>query len=1075
MLFQKSILKKYLAQIPAASVRAAWERFTDYFHNPERQRNIRALKEEQYQGEFLEKLFGSIFGYTLNPDPGFNLLREQKNVTNAKSADGAILKDQKVFAVIELKDTNTRDLTRVEEQAFGYKNAHPGVNYVVISNFEKLRFYIDSTVNYIEFDLFTLTEPEFKLLYFCLSADSLLENAPLRAHAETVSAEESITKRLYGDYSRFKRLLFADLCERNADRGLDRLLLFRKTQKLLDRLIFIFFCEDRGLLPANSIAKIITSWREQSIWSPRPLYDQFRTFFNFVNAGQPQLGIFAYNGGLFAPDELLDSLKIDDELLVEHTQLLSNYDFESEVDVNILGHIFEHSLTEIEEIKSSNLQAPLKGELPATSLKAPLKGGLASEARRGGSETGEEQNHFQNPSTASGGPPPLSGEALNSPAPPLSGEALNSTVNKRKRDGVFYTPPYITRFIVENTLGALCARKKTELGISDETYAASETFTSAQRRKLEETLFAYRDWLLDLKICDPACGSGAFLVAALNFLIEEHAHVDAWYTRLHYGKDSSRGQSALILTDLDQSILERNLYGVDINEESVEIARLSLWLHTCKPGRKLNSLTQNIKCGNSLLDAEFDWKTEFPFDGFDVVIGNPPYVQLQTMGAMSDVYAAAGFRSFNKSADLYCLFTERGYDLLRPGGFLSFIMPNKWMITSYGKQLRQFMAGTGLQQILNFGDVQFFDDATTYCCIFVTAKEPKPETVRVLSVNRKTYTGFDSAIAGRYEYPSGAFGESEWSIQPLEDFQTLQRMKETGTPLKELPVTIYRGILTGYNDAFFIDTATKERLIREDARSAELIRPLLRGRDIVAYGADWDDLWLIGTFPALHLNIDEYPAIQKHLLSFGKERLNQSGEKGSRKKTSNQWFETQDTISYYEDFAKPKIIYPNMTSVFPFMYDTSGFVSNDKSFIMTADDDSVSLPFLTAVFNSSLAKLWIWYNCPELQGGTREVRKVFFENFPVPPADAAQTASLAALTRDRTAAVSALQTLRRNFARLVQANFPGVKMTSVLTGLETLDFPAFLKELGRQKHRIPLKDQTEWAELIGENPPPPAP
>ena len=307
-------------------------------------------------------------------------------------------------------------------------------------------------------------------------------------------------------------------------------------------------------------------------------------------------------------------------------------------------------------------------------------------------------------------------------------------------------------------------------------------------------------------------------------------------------------------------------------------------------------------------------------------------------------------------------------------------------------------------------------------------------------------------------------------------------MKEAGTPLKEFPVTINYGIKTGFNDAFFIDTATKERLIREDPRSAELIRPMLRGRDIVPYGAEWDDLWLIYVpwhFP-LHLdpNIQgasevaekefsaNYPAIYNHLIQF-KDRLSARNkvETGIR----YEWYALQRWGSnYYEDFAKPKIMYPNMTSVFPFMLDSSGFVSNDKSFIMTANDDSVSLPFLTAVLNSSPAKLWIWYNCPELMGGTREIRKVYFENFPVPPADAAQTAALASLAEQRTAKTAELQKLRHDFTRLVVTNFPGVKLTSVLSGLETLDFPTFLKELNRQKRRPSLQQQNEWADYIEE-------
>jgi len=214
--------------------------------------------------------------------------------------------------------------------------------------------------------------------------------------------------------------------------------------------------------------------------------------------------------------------------------------------------------------------------------------------------------------------------------------------------------------------------------------------------------------------------------------------------------------------------------------------------------------------------------------------------------------------------------------------------------------------------------------------------------------------------------------------------------------LKELPIEIYRGVLTGYNDAFYIDEEKKNELIAKDAKSAEVIVPLLRGKDVDAFFTSPSGIYMIGTFPALHLDIDDYPSVKDHLLSFGKERLEQSGAKGSRKKTRNLWFETQDSIAYHESFARPKIVYPNMTSKFPFCYDDSGVATNQKCFIMTGDGDTQFLKALTAILNSKLAKLWIWYTCPELIGGTRELSKVYFEKFPVCPIPSERQQTLAA-------------------------------------------------------------------------------
>lgn len=1023
MLFQKNIVKKYLTMLPKEQTDAAWALYQSYFLNKEIQTNILHSKEEQFQEGFLRELFVNVLGYTLNPSPDYNLITEQKNETNAKKADGAILLDGKVIGVIELKDHKTTDLSKIEAQAFGYKSQHVGTRLVVISNFEKLRLYIDNAVDHREWHLFKLTEDDFRELYLCLAWPQVQKGTAIQLKNESVSSEDQITKALYRDYSEFKRVLFADILKQNpVPEGNDekewQLLLFKKTQKLLDRLLFIFFAEDSGLLPPNLMVQIINQWEQlkDEFDEYQPFYSRVKKYFGYMNTGfqGKQYEIFAYNGGLFKPDEVLDNIRITDELLVEHTKRFSTYDFESDVDVNILGHIFENSLSEIEEV-TQHIQAS------AVSLSV--------------------------------------------------GEGSSESPSKRKQDGVFYTPQYITKYIVENTVGRICMEKKQQLRIDEAEYFSDQRRQLQTKMRLLDQLQQYREWLLQITILDPACGSGAFLNAALQFLMAEHKLIDEMEAKIT--------GSTIVFQDVENSILEHNLYGVDINEESVEIAKLALWLRTAKPHRKLNSLNQNIKCGNSLIsdpaiagEKAFDWQKEFPqvFEkgGFDVVIGNPPYVQLQSMGAMSDVYAQCGFETYNKSADLYCLFTERGYNLLKEGGIQSFIMPNKWMLVSYGKELRKFMAKTDLQQILNFGDIQFFDEATIYVCIFVTRKASEHNNdVLALSLNKKTYHGdFLNEVPNQLaSYPAETFGESEWIIQPKAHFEILKKMQK-GTTLKEMPISINYGIKTGYNDAFFIDGATRERLIAEDPKSAELIKPLLRGRDLHAWIPEWNELYLICTFPALQVDIEHYNAVKDHLLSFGKERLEQSGVKGARKKTPNKWYETQDTINYYKEFSKPKIMYPNMTSLFPFIYDEKGFFGNDKTFIITANDESVNLKFITAILNSKLCKLWIWYNCPELQGGTREIRKVYFENFRIPLDVDQQT--LADLTDLQMCQVRQLQEKRSRFLRRLTGNFDGLKITTALQTFEQLDFVAFTKELKKQKIKLTLIQQDEWEDYFNQ-------
>lgn len=678
-LFQKSVISKYLKAQNKEQLISKWKSYSDHFLNPRVQEEIKGLKEEQYQGEFLEDLFVKILGYTKpasSSETKFNLTTEYKNVKDSKKADGAIIFDDKVKAVIELKGTNTTDLGKIEVQAFGYKNNQPDCVYVITSNFEKLRFYIDNAIEHIEFNLFTLTEEEFQLLYLCLGYDNLYQNIAKKIKEESLSEEDVITKKLYKDYSLFKRELYQNLVQLNPD--FEPLELFKKSQKLLDRFLFLFFGEDRHLLPPNSVRQIITDWNKlQELDVYMPLYDRFKQYFSYLNTGykSKNYDVFAYNGGLFKPDEILDAISIYDDLLYKHTLKLSEYDFASEVDVNILGHIFENSLNELDEIKAQ-----------------------------------------------------------------LEGQEIDKSKTKRKKDGVFYTPKYITKYIVENTVGKLCEEKKQTLEIIEEEY-----FTDKKRQKktiqgLVEKLDAYRKWLLQLTICDPACGSGAFLNQALDFLIEEHQYIDELQAKL-FG-------DAFVMSDMENSILENNLFGVDLNEESVEIAKLSLWLRTAQPNRKLNDLNGNIKCGNSLIDditiagnKAFNWQNEFPkvFEkgGFDVIIGNPPYVLCQPSN--TDELTLNHFKNFEVASykiDLFHLFFEKSTILLKEKGKLGFITPNTYLTNKYIQKLRSFiLKNTFIETIVNYEDAVFIDAGVDVATIILKKEDTLNDTIQIFISN----------------------------------------------------------------------------------------------------------------------------------------------------------------------------------------------------------------------------------------------------------------------------------------------------------------------------------------------------
>lgn len=630
-IFQKSVLNEYLKNLDETIVAQAYSRFQKNF-NIVKIEEIKKLKEEEYQDGFLRDIFVDVFGYTFKPEENYNLAREYKNVSDSKKADGAILKNGNVIAVIELKSAKTKDLNSIKEQAFNYKNEHEGCKYVITSNFQKIRLYVEYSNEFEEFDLFDLSQDDFKTLYLLLNKESVFNDIPSEIKQKTIFREENISKQLYKDYSSFKKRLFENLVKNNPEQ--DKLTLFKKSQKLIDRFLFILFAEDRGLLPSNSISRIIQRFETlKNEDNYKPLYEVCKQYFGYLNKGRMEENIPAYNGGLFYEDNLLDKLIIEDEVLKDDLLRLSGYDFNTDVDVNILGHIFEHSLSEIEEITAE-----------------------------------------------------------------IEGIEKDKSKSKRKKDGVFYTPKYITQYIVENTIGTLCTEKRKELNIFeiefDESFLKKDRKLSKQGLELYEKLEEYKKWLLSLKIVDPACGSGAFLNQALNFLISEHQFVIDMETELQQGQGS--------LFSVETAILENNLYGVDINEESVEIAKLSLWLRTAQKGRKLSILSNNIKCGNSLIDdpevagdKAFNWEKEFPEvfknGGFDVVIGNPPYVDIKGLDKKITDYLFNVYRSSNNRINLYASFIEKSLAVFKKTGVFSFIIPSSLLTQESYKELRNIL------------------------------------------------------------------------------------------------------------------------------------------------------------------------------------------------------------------------------------------------------------------------------------------------------------------------------------------------------------------------------------------------
>jgi adenine-specific DNA-methyltransferase len=378
---------------------------------------------------------------------------------------------------------------------------------------------------------------------------------------------------------------------------------------------------------------------------------------------------------------------------------------------------------------------------------------------------------------------------------------------------------------------------------------------------------------------------------------------------------------------------------------------------------KLENEREQIK-SNKIFENAFEWRFEFPevlnddgdFVGFDVVIGNPPYFSMSKLKGQTDYFSSAGFETYSKGADIYCLFYELGGRILKNEGFLTYITSNSWLRAIYGKLLKAYFL-KNLQPIslLNIEDIQIFDEATVESNIITLQKRKLTDTFSVVNLANDYTLG--ASLSDYFELNHFEFAipnTAEWFIGNQVEGNLKAKIEALGKQLKEFDIEINRGFLTGYNAAFIIDEQKKDELINLDANNAEIIKPILRGRDLRKYSYEFSKLWAICTFPSLKIDIENYPSVKNYFLEVGKSRLEQSGEQGSRKKTNNKWFETQDSISYWEDFEKPKIVWGEISDKPKFAFDDDGYYAEATTFLMTGE----KLKFLLAILNSKVSE---WY------------------------------------------------------------------------------------------------------------------
>lgn len=1058
-------------------------------------------KEESEKVPFLQEMF-ELLGYRLHENLEFEFSTPQGRSIDAVL--GFQIENKRVVeVVIEWKGIDTKNLDKGKagetpvSQMSDYMS-QTNAEFGIIGNFLELRLYSKQKgqTAYHLFNLKEIVENPKKLdefIYVLKNTTLLKINQTKSKLSELIeksdTEQEQITKRFYNDYKQRRLNLFQHLVQNNPE--VNKHILVEKSQKILDRLIFVMFCEDGFLLPTCIFKDTYNLGKNSRSRSETKIWEQIQYLFEDIDKGRydvkPQIN--AFNGGLFAEDIELNSLIIKDSIWQDLIKL-AEYDFESDLNVNILGHIFEQSISDIEEIKNE-----------------------------------------------------------------IEGETTDKKKSKRKKDGIYYTPEYITDYIVSETVGSWLA----------------------DQENVEVTSMSPLD---NIKILDPAGGSGAFPNQVHNYLIKKHIEIAN-----QKATESGLGTFATIdHTQIDKSILKNNIFMVDLQPESVEIAKLSLWLKTAKKDQKLNNLDENIKCGNSLIDdieisgdMAFDWKKEFPqifenypfpndsntnlssenspflkgwqtqsdgvffqfpklqlpynsklkenakelrqsgnlsevilwenlkrghlkgydftrqqiignyivdfycpklrlvieidgeshdfkgeYDqerekyltglglclihfsdvaikkslpevlesiysgvdklikenapsglqpatplekgniGFDVIVGNPPYVLMQpsnTDGKNLN-YFKQNYEVASYKIDLFHLFIEKGIRLLNDGGYLGFITPNTYLTNKYIVKLRQFILDNcEIKQIVLF-DEAIFPDASvdTSILIIKNTKQKNPENeVEILKM----------AIGGETTFLR-KIKQKNWEEDQDKTFNVNDKKEFNLTNCVELGSI---GKIT-----FGLQTISKDEFVKLEKVSDEW-ENCYTGKDISRYHLDKSSLYFKNNFAEV--------------------------------KAGGSWD--------MEIHHSKKIVVRQVGNPEPiFAYDNFGFASLNTMYNIVVKDKNFVEKYVLGVLSSNFIKEFWLENFSDNKQLFPKIKGYQLQQLPIPKATPAEQTQIAELVDQIMALKSEIQDYIKNTFILLQAELGGQKinLNKKLEKFWKLDFGEFLAELTKQKIQI---------------------
>jgi hypothetical protein len=889
--------------------------------------------------------------------------------------------------------------------------------------------------------------------------------------------DRALENTFYSEYRAFRERLYLTLLENNSEKTKrypgSHGRLVRLAQKILDRCIFIFFCEDMGqalAFPPKLLQQFLIDRSKDPYFDPdaTTIWQDLLRLFTAMNEGKAFGGkaINQFNGGLFAKDEVLEKLHVPNLVFCQQMQganeaslyafketllyLCASYNYASDIGqanakpsvdrdpskslgLYTLGRIFEQSIMELEILEAE-----------------------------------------------ADGRPSINKES------------------KRKRDGVYYTPEWVVERIVDETLGPRLAELKRECG------------WPKNGDPLLEAIDAYIARLKIFTVLDPACGSGAFLITVLRYLVGAWHEVDGLRRQI-VKMTGSGGDDATLIAE----ILRANIYGVDINSASVEIAQLALWLHTARGDKPLSALDAHVREGNSLIDDNFylgqssllaydadekervnafNWEKTFPEvfarGGFDAVVSNPPYVKLQnfrTVYADMAIYLrdgrpGRGFKPYASTQtgnfDLYLPFIERGISLLNDQGYLGFIAPNLWIANEYGEGLRTFISlGRNLDRWIDFKAFQVFEEVTTYTALQFFTKKPN-KTIRVVDAPTGGISNDPwSDPARALPYGKQIFGD-RWLLLTGKERALIDRLYQRCKRLED-PVhttNIFVGIQTSADAIYHLKRIGPGRYICQPEGKPKplpyeveiedyLMKPLVSGAEAKRYIEPNTNTYLLFPYQVdengarlidkttMHTN---YPKAWAYLLSY--ETILRARESGKMDGDTIWW-----GYNYPKNLDKQeivKLLVPRLVADLGCSVDDGGRVYLDNVDVggvaVAADEDPF---FIAGILNSDVANFVFKRISKPFRGSYLSANKQFIAPLPIPPATPKQRLDVAKKAK----ALQAAHTVRRDTLDKIEQRLSSVRTRSKP---ETWLFPALKSKtdlIAIAPARLDDEKKREWA------------